>query len=108
MQVMASNYGSYMDQRGCWHVAGGLTAQQVRRLFDAAAKDRVGRARGGGWVVDEDIADMQTDSWRKQLKRYRPYWERMLPPPEVPQAHKPGLPKENFRENFRGGGLKSG
>lgn len=80
IQSTVRRLGCYFDFMGRWHKAD-ITAAQVRGLFHAAAKDRAG---GNARAFDADVADMQLESWRRQLLRYRPAWDKIIP------AH-PGL-----------------
>jgi hypothetical protein len=78
IQSTASRVGAYFDLAKGWRKTQ-LTAADVRGVFDAVAQDRSKRVRG---VVDKDIADIQADSWSKQIRRYRDCWNQLLP--EVP------------------------
>ncbi len=53
-----------------------VNATQIRGLFDAVAQDRAGRDLG---VFDEDLQDMQLETWSKQIRTSRRLWQAMLP-----------------------------
>jgi hypothetical protein len=85
IQSIVERMGTRLDLSGKWHPST-ITAPQIRWLLHAAAKDRAGRFKG---VYDQDIADMQDDSWSKQLHRYRKYWDKLIP--AIPGPNSPLL-----------------
>jgi hypothetical protein len=52
-----------------------LSAEQIRGLFNAVAQDRAGKTMG---VVDSDLAEIQSESWRKAISRHKQLWKVMI------------------------------
>jgi len=75
IQTLASNIGTYIDFRGQWHPSR-MDARQIYNLLQAVAKDRAGKSH----ACDPDLgADIEIESWSRQLRRYRKYWDELIP-----------------------------
>lgn len=75
--AMANLYGMHWTWTSQKLTPAEITAEQVRQLFYAVAQDKAGRVMG---VCDEDLEDLELESWRRAIMTHRKLWKRMFGP----------------------------
>lgn len=83
VQAVSQVLGWYYGEQGGRFFQGraNFEAERIRELFQAAHQDRAGRRRPD---VDEQLASLQTASWRRMLAKYRRLWMPVLRAREIP------------------------
>lgn len=81
IQSVVEQAGSYFDLVHPGLQPAKIEPHQVKALFDAVAKDRMGRGRVASLQVDADIAELQQGSWAQQLSRKKRLTDQLLKDP---------------------------